>query len=102
MEGHGRFFPITILTFQVIKAIGGWWWVGSLQDYNVSPSPIPFPLDFNFEFGTWIWDLYFGLGFGTGLGLDNDIDISIEKRDLDSIKVSLIMKPMEFEVVVKY
>ena len=56
MEGHGRSFPITRLTFQVRKVIGGGVVVvgGGLQNYIVSLSPSPFPLDL-------------GLGFGTGL-----------------------------------
>ena len=52
MEGHGRSFPITRLTFQVRKVRGGVVVVvvGGQLDYIVSP--IPFPLDFGF----WIWD----------------------------------------------
>ena len=46
MEGHGRSFPITRLTFQVRKVRGGVVVVGGLLDYIVSP--IPFPLDFGF------------------------------------------------------
>ena len=46
-EGYGWSFPITRLTFQVRKVIGG-----GLIDYSVSPSP--FPLDFGFW--TWILD----------------------------------------------
>ena len=64
IEGHGWSFPITRLTFQVRKVMGGgWvgWWPVGMQDYSVSPSPGPFPLDFGF--GTWIWDLDLGLGF---------------------------------------
>ena len=45
-EGHGWSFPITGLTLQVRKVMGGWG--GGLLDYSVSPSPSPFPLDFVF------------------------------------------------------
>ena len=65
MEGHGRSFPITRLTFQVRKVRGGVVVVGGLLDYIVSP--IPFPLDFGF--GTQIWDLDLGLD----LGLTNNL-----------------------------
>ena len=68
-EGHGWSFPITGMTFQVRKVMGGGAVVVCgglfLLDYSVSPSPIPFPLDFGFR----IWDLDLGLGFGTGLDL---------------------------------
>ena len=52
-EGHGWSFPITGLTFQVRKVMGGG------CDYIVSPSPSPFPLDFGF----WNLDLDLGPGF---------------------------------------
>ena len=71
MEGHGRSFPITRLTFQARKDMGGGGWGGGLQDYSVRPSSSPFPLDLGFGFGTWTWDLDLGSGLGTGLGLDN-------------------------------
>ena len=45
MEGHGRSFPITILTFQVRKVMGGGWTL-------------------DFEFGTCISDLDLGLDLG--------------------------------------
>ena len=45
MEGHGRSFPITILTFQVRKVMGGGWTL-------------------DFEFGTCILDLDLGLDLG--------------------------------------
>ena len=64
MEGHGWSFPITGITFQVRKVMGGWggggWWPVGLQCQPQSQSP---------SSGLWILDL--GLGFGTGLGLDN-------------------------------
>ena len=79
MEGQGRSrkvrdFPITGLTFQVRKVMGGWG--GGLYDYSVSTSLSPFPLDFGF----WIWDLDLGPGFGTwiwdfDLGLDLGLTI---------------------------
>ena len=57
-EGHGWSFPITGLTFQVRKVIGGWGGGGGgLQDYSVGPSHSPSPLDFGFG----IWDLDLGL-----------------------------------------
>ena len=65
MEGHGRSrkvkeghewsFPITGLTFQVRKVIGGWV-VGPVGLYC-------HPQSHSFSFGLWILDL--GLGFGT-------------------------------------
>ena len=43
MDGHGWSFPITGLTFQVRKVMGGWGGGnGLLYDYSVSPSPNPF------------------------------------------------------------
>ena len=72
MEGQGRSFPITRLTFQVRKVGGGrveWWPIGLI--IVSAPVPIPFLWTLNFGFGTWIWDLDLGFGFGTGLGLDN-------------------------------
>ena len=58
MEGHGWSFPITRLTFQVRKVMGG-----GVMDYNVSPSPFPF------DFGFRIWD--FDLGMELGLTIAN-------------------------------
>ena len=46
MEGHGRSFPDTRLTFQVRKVIAGL----GLEDYSTSPSPFPIGIP-------WIWDL---------------------------------------------
>ena len=57
-EGHGLSFPITVLTFQVRKAMGGWWGGGV----------VACPPDFRF----WISDLDVGLGFGTWI-LDLDL-----------------------------
>ena len=45
MEGHGKSFPITILTFQVRKIMGGGWTL-------------------DFEFGTCISDLDLGQDLG--------------------------------------
>ena len=67
-------FPITGLTFQVRKVIGGQWDVGVVLACRIivsAPVPVPFLWTLNLGFGTWIWDLDLGLGFGTGLGLDN-------------------------------
>ena len=70
MEGHGKSFPITILTFQVRKVMGGGWTL-------------------DFEFGTCIWDLDLGLGFGTGLGLDNTFISKLHKGDKGGRRASL-------------
>ena len=53
--------PITGMTFQVRKVLGGGGVVACRIMYIVSARPSPFPLDFEF----WILDLYFGPGFGT-------------------------------------
>ena len=71
-EGHGWSFPITGLTFQVRKVMGGGVVVGGLQDDIFSPSPSPFPLDFGF----WIWDLDLGPGFGTWIW-DSDLGLDL-------------------------
>ena len=75
MEGHGSSFPITRLTFQVRKVMGGvgvWWWPVGLQCQPQSHSLYSglWIWDLGLGFGTWIWDLDLGLGFWTGLGLD--------------------------------
>ena len=62
-------FPITGLTFQVIKGMCGW--PVGLKCQPQSLSSGLWILDLGLGFGTWIWDLDLGLGFGTGLGLDN-------------------------------
>ena len=70
MKGHGWSFPITGLTFQVRKVMGGlvgWWPVG-LQCQPQSQS---------LSSGLWIWDMDSGLGFGTGIGLENFSMISV-------------------------
>ena len=55
MEGHGRSFPITIVTFQVKKVMGG-----------------------DLGFGTWIWDLDLGPGSGTWIwDLDLGLDLGL-------------------------
>ena len=63
-EGHRWSFPISGMTFQVRKVMGGGAVVVCgglfLLDYSVSPSSSPFPLDFGFG----IWDLYLGLDSG--------------------------------------
>ena len=75
-ESHGWSFPITRLTFQVKKVIGGGGWVVVACRIILS-APVPvlssglWIWDLGLGFGTWIWDLYFGLRFGTELGLDN-------------------------------
>ena len=61
MEGQGRYgwsFPITRLTFQVRKAMGG---VGCVACGIIVSAPVPVPFlltlnDLELEFGTWIWD----------------------------------------------
>ena len=67
MEGHGRSFPDTRLTFQVRKVMGGWggWWPVGLYCQPQSLSSGLWTLNLGLRFGTWIWDL------GLGLGLDN-------------------------------
>ena len=67
-EGHGWSFPITRLTIQVRKVIGGWggWPVGLYcQPQSHSLSSGLLILDLGLRFGAWIWDLDLGLGFGT-------------------------------------
>ena len=69
-EGHGWSFPITRLTFQVRKVIGG----GCVACRIIVSAPVPVPflwtLNLGRVFGTCIWDLDLGLGFGIGIGLD--------------------------------
>ena len=61
MEGHGRSFPDTRLTFQEKSYV----WVGCWVACRIILSaPVPV-----LSSGLWISDL--GLGFGTVLGLDN-------------------------------
>ena len=56
MEGHGRSFPDTRLTFQVRKVMGGGGWVACR---NIVPAPVPllWTLDLDFEFETLELDL---------------------------------------------
>ena len=72
MEGHGRSwkvreghewsFPITRLTFQVRKVIGGG--VGGCVACKIIVSvPVPLLWTLDLGIGTWILDLDFGLGF---------------------------------------
>ena len=61
MEGHGRSFPITRLTFQVRKVMDGGGGGGGLLDYSVSPSPSSVPLVFEFRLWTLVLDLNLGL-----------------------------------------
>ena len=63
MECHGWSFPITGLTFQVRKVMGG---VGECVACRIIVSD-PVPVSF-------LWTLDLGPGFGTGLGLDNYIN----------------------------
>ena len=81
MEGQGRSFSITGLTFQVRKVIGGWGggWVACRI---ILSAPVTFPFLWTLDFEFWIWDLNLGLGFGTGLGLDNFADFGISKSCL--------------------
>ena len=60
-QGHGSSLPITRLTFQVKKVIGGDGWVVVACRIILS-APVPV-----LSSGLWISDL--GLGFGTGMGL---------------------------------
>ena len=82
MEGHGWSFPITRLTFQVRKVMGGWWggWPVVCRIILSAPVPVPFLWTLDFGFRTWIWDLDLGLGFGTGLGLDNREEKTVKAR----------------------
>ena len=68
-EGHGWYFPVTGLTYQVRKllVVGG----GCVACRIIVSVPVPDPFLWTLDFGigTWILDLDFGLGFGTGLGL---------------------------------
>ena len=85
VEGHGRSFPITELTFQVRKVIGGWCgMVVACRIILSAPVPVPFHWTLDLGFGTWIWDLDLGLGFGTcfwdlDLGLDLGLTITTMK-----------------------
>ena len=63
-EGHGWSFPITGLTFQVRKVIGGVGWV-ACRIIVSAPIPVLFLLTLDLGFVTWICDLDLGLGFGT-------------------------------------
>ena len=75
MEGHGRSrkvkdghqwsFPITGLTFQVRKVIGGWVGGGCVACRIIVSVPVPFLWTLDLGFGTWAWNLDLGLGFGT-------------------------------------
>ena len=58
-EGHGRSFPITKLTSQVRKFMGGGRWSVGLYCQPQSQA-----------FSSRLCILDLGLGFGTGLGLD--------------------------------
>ena len=52
----------------MFKIYGLWWWVGGLQDFNVSPSPLLGLL--GMELGwDWVWGDWRLRGWG--LGLDN-------------------------------
>ena len=72
-EGYGWSFPITGLTFQVRKVIGG----VVVACRIILSAQVPFlflwTLDFGLGFWSWILDLDFGLGFWTGLRLDNNL-----------------------------
>ena len=71
-EGHGWSFPITRLTFQVRKVMGG---VGEWVVCRIivsAPVPVPF-----------LWTLDLGPEFGTGLGLELD-----NIRNIDVIRLS--------------
>ena len=58
IEGHGRSFPITRLTFQVRKVmvggVGGL--LGYIQPHSLSSGLWIWDLDLGPEFWTWIWD----------------------------------------------
>ena len=49
--------------------MGGWWWVGGLQDFSVSPSPLWVNLGFKLGWTRleWVWRDWglMGLGLGT-------------------------------------
>ena len=63
-EGHGWSFPITGLTFQVRKVMGGGGWGGVVACRIILSAPVPVPflwtldlvLDLGPGFRTWIWD----------------------------------------------
>ena len=69
MEGHGRSFPDTRLTFQVRKVIGG---VGGVVVVCriILSAPVPFLWTLYLGFGSWIWDLDLGLDLGLTI-IDN-------------------------------
>ena len=66
-EGNGWSFPITRLTFQVRKVMGGWFVVVAVWPVGIKPQSQ------SLSSGLWILDLDFGLGFWTGLGLYNSL-----------------------------
>ena len=61
MEGHGWSFPITRLTFQVRKVIGG---VVVFRIILSAPVPVPFLWTLDLGFGNLIWNLDLGLDLG--------------------------------------
>ena len=63
--GHGWSFPITGLTFQVRKVVGGCGGCVACRIIVSVPVPDPFLWTLDFRLLTWIWDL------DLGLGLDN-------------------------------
>ena len=72
MEGHGWSFPITRLTFQVRKVMGGgvgWWF--ACRVIVSAPVPVPFLWTLDLGFGTWIWDLDLGLDLGLTICYSN-------------------------------
>ena len=61
-ESHGRSFPITRLTFQVRKVMGGVGWVVACR--IIMSAPVPFLWTLDLGFSNWIWDLDLGLDLG--------------------------------------